>query len=67
MNKMYKFTIEYYYLRYRTGRVNKDFTRTAIVYADNLTEAKERIAKVDSSFEDVAKVSFEEMVEDNYY
>ena len=59
MNKMYKFTIEYYYLRHRTGRVNEDFTRTAI--------AKERIAKVDSSFEDVAKVSFEEMVEDNYY
>ena len=66
MNKMYKFTIEYYYLRHRTGRVNEDFTRTAIVYADNLTEAKERIAKVDSSFEDVAKVSFEEMVEEFY-
>ena len=67
MNKMYKFTIEYYYVRYHTGGVNTDFTRTAIVYADNLTEAKERIAKVDSSFEGVAKVSFEEMVEDNYY
>ena len=64
---MYKFTIEYYYLRYHTGGINTGFTRTAIVYADNLTEAKKKIVKVDNDFECVAKVSFEEMVEDNYY
>jgi len=42
---MYKFTIEYYYLRYHTGKLNTDFTRTAIVYADNLTEAKKKDSK----------------------
>lgn len=60
---MYKFTIEYYYLRYHTGGINTDFTRTAIVYADNLTEAKKRIVKADNNFISVANVSFEEMTE----
>lgn len=67
MNKMYKFTIEYYYLRYHTGGINTDFTRPAIVYADSLVEATKKIVKVDNDFEGTAKVSFEEMREDNYY
>ena len=40
---MYKFTVEYYYMRYHTGNLDKTVTRTATVYAESLM--KERITK----------------------
>lgn len=60
---MYKFTVEYYYVRYHTGCINTDVSRNATVYAENLDEVKKKILKVDNDFECVANVSFEEMTE----
>lgn len=60
---MYKFTVEYYYMRYHTGNLDKTVTRTATVYAENLDEARKKIVKADNDFECVANVSFEEMTE----
>ena len=60
---MYKFTVEYYYGRYHTGRINTEVSRNATVYAENLDEARKKIVKADNDFECVANVSFEEMTE----
>lgn len=60
---MYKFTVEYYYMRYHTGNLDKTVTRTATVYAESLNEATKMIVKADNDFECVANVSFEEMTE----
>lgn len=61
---MYKFTVEYYYMRYHTGVLNTTVTRTATVYAENLNEATKIIVKADNDFECVANVSFEEVTEE---
>ena len=60
---MYKFTVEYYYMRYHTGTINTDVSRNATVHAENLDEARKKILKVDNDFKCVANVSFEEMTE----
>lgn len=39
---LYKFTIEYYYIRYHTGELNTEVSRNAIVFAENLNEAIKR-------------------------
>lgn len=61
---MYKFTVEYYYMRYHTGNLDRTVTRTATVYAENLDEARKKIVKADNHFICVANVSFEEMTEE---
>ena len=59
---MYKFIIEYYFSRYHTGELNYGVTRTAVVFANNTTEAIEKTEQADERFISIANLSFEEMV-----
>lgn len=45
-----KFTITYYYVKYKSGDIDKRHTRTANVYADNLSDAIKKVQALDCDF-----------------
>lgn len=55
---MYKFTITYYYRKHPSGALTgcTDITKTrkAIIYADNIHKAKEKLVQIDHSFIKIA-------------
>ena len=58
-----KFTITYYYKKYESGDIDKRYSRTAIVYATNLSDAIKKIRALDNEYISVADngVSINEM------
>ena len=50
-----KFTISYYYKKYKTGDIDKKHNRTAIVYAATLAEAIDKVKDFDLEYLGVAE------------
>ena len=59
--RQYRFTIDYYFVRYHTGNLCKTQTRKAVIIAPNKAEVLRKLSDVDESWIAVANMVFEEV------